>query len=130
MTTREDILKMTHAERRDWWVQQPENGGWTYRPECRLWQNQDGVYFLSHSLPDTLDAIADLLPDGWTLTLEWRLDCDDIGEPKQRRYWAATRREAGVTVWVEVGCSERYDRMKLACLALLEDRKEPPDASR
>ncbi len=130
MTTHEDILMMTHAERRDWWVQQPENGEWSYSHLGRLWRCTDGRADPFHPIPDTLDAIADLLPDGWTLTLEWRLDCDDIGDPKQRRYWAATRRELGVTVWVEIGCSERYDRMKLACLALLEDRKEPPDASR
>lgn len=142
MTTREDILKMTHDQRRDWWAMQPENGGWL-PPGTNLtghdgsictigsWARKnintltslgydDGgtgsraVAVPRHPLPDTLDAIAAAFPKGWTWWMGYRALF-----ARKPGVWKGL--ETPTLLRVKRTDDERHDRLLLACLARAAD---------
>jgi hypothetical protein len=77
----DDIAKMTTQERRDWLAR---DEGWTCDTSdpCLAWTHPTdengtgghywvGSWYGEHPIPDTLDAAAKALPDGWRWTKSW-----------------------------------------------------------
>lgn len=111
-TTPDQLRAMTHDQRRDWWVQQPENGGWKKNfVAVRLGFSDVSS---THPLPNTLDAVAGLLPNN---ALYGKAS---HGEDRPGMYWWAT--SPGVEVEVDDTGDEKCDRLRLACLALVAMR--------
>lgn len=113
MTTADELRTMTYDQLRDWWVQQPENGGYKRLPG-REWSDQNGVPVydaydmpIDHPLDDTLDAIAAMLPEGWV----WGRWGDGV--------WVVQKSGVGKRPMLEVvdTGNEKHDRLLLACLA-------------
>jgi len=112
-TTPDQLRAMTHDQRRDWWVQQPENGGWKKNFVAVRWEGFSDVSS-THPLPNTLDAVAGLLPNN---ALYGKAS---HGEDRPGMYWWAT--SPGVEVEVDDTGDEKCDRLRLACLALVAMR--------
>lgn len=122
--TPNDLRKMTHDQRRDWWAttvmgcKHVDQSEFRNRPH---WIDSDGepvwtddCLLAAHPLPDTLDAIAACLPKGWW----WERRVD---EDEEMDGWCAYRDGRSYVQAPDTG-NEKSDRLLLACLAWLEER--------
>ena len=124
MTDAAKIKAMPYPDLRNWWVQQH---GWTIYTEglpvphyLAPGKHPDADCQLDHPLPDTLDAVAGLLPEG----LSWR----------RQMIWTCSNRSGDSLAFVSLNSvgdvaefvpdtgDEKCDRLRLACLALVAMR--------
>lgn len=117
MTTADEIRSMTYQQLQDWWVSQPENGGWLSNAGLGFIRSSKADNKIEYAeidelLEDTLEAVAACLGEEWT----WARWGDGV--------WIAQRSGVGKRPLIEVVDTgdEKTDRLRLACLARLAER--------
>lgn len=124
MTTEQQIREMTYEQLRDWWAEDngwlrddaPSiTGNWKWKKTCRTGDIDRREY---HPLPDTLDAVAACLGDGWGLVIN-RYYSHGI------RWFGDVVCVFGTSPLVRAKCEDNDEkalRLRLACLARLAER--------
>lgn len=124
MTTADEIRSMTYQQLQDWWVSQPENGGWLSNAGLGFIRSSKADNKIEYAeidelLEDTLEAVAACLGEGWVW---WKENL----ATRMQRYCACNRDEWGKRCRQVVNITdtgdEKTDRLRLACLARLVER--------